>query len=36
MKHTVHKLLAMLLALAMLLSVFAVAENGTQAIVGAD
>jgi len=36
MRHTVHKLLAMLLALAMLLSVFAVAENDTQAIVGAD
>lgn len=36
MKHTAHKLLALLLVLAMLLSVFAVAENGAQAIVGAE
>ncbi len=36
MEHTVHKLVVMLLSFAMLLSVFAVAEDGTQAIAGAD
>jgi len=36
MKHTTHKLLALLLVLAMLTSVFAVAEDGAQAIVGAE
>jgi len=42
MKHTAHKLLALVMALAMLMSgmvslpAFAVAEDGTQGIVGTD
>jgi len=36
MKHTARKLLALVMALAMLLSTFAVAEDGRQWIIGAD